>query len=119
MPYSPFHSAFPEIAENETRTVTLQKPWLGLAPDAYTFLEMYCDESGCDCRRVFFHVVSAREKNAVAEITYGWEKRDFYKKWMGDDDPVVIDTLKGPALNLASPQSPVAPQLLDLFGKVL
>ncbi len=38
---------------------------------------------------------------------------------MGDDDPRIINDLTGPALNLASPQSNIAPALLDLFSKVL
>ena len=52
-------------------------------------------------------------------IAYGWENRDFYKKWMGKDYPGVIDELKGPMLNSASPQSSLAPQLVDLFRKML
>lgn len=49
----------------------------------------------------------------------GWEDRNFYVKWMGDDEPEVIESLKGPALNLSSPQSKLAPAVLELFQKVL
>ncbi len=120
MSYSSFHSRFPEIAERETRTVTLFKHAdFNLPPAHYSFLEMFCDEPGCDCRRAFFAVVSSLEHETKAVIAWGWEEREFYAKWMGDNSPNVIDELKGPALNLASPQSNLAPALLELFREVL
>jgi hypothetical protein len=87
MPYVPFHNLFPEIAEKETRTVTvLRKTEDGLPPGEYAFLELFCDEPGCDCRRVFFCVISSRRRDVQCVIAYGWEDRDFYVRWMGDDD---------------------------------
>ena len=120
MPYSLFHSRFPEIAERETRTVTLlDHSDFDLPAAHYYFLEMFCDEPGCDCRRVFFSVVSSLQNDILAVIAWGWEDRDFYMKWMGDSDPHTISSLIGPALNLASPQSKHAPALLNLFREVL
>jgi hypothetical protein len=116
MPYSLFHSRFPKVAERETRTVTvINSADFNLPPARYSFLEMFCDEPGCDCRRVFFSVVSSLQKDIQAVITWGWEEREFYVTWMGNDDPRMIRDLIGPALNLASPQSNIAPALLDLF----
>ena len=120
MPYSLFHSRFPDVAERETRTITvIDSADFNLPPARYSFLEMFCDEPGCDCRRVFFSVVSSIQKDIQAVITWGWEEREFYVTWMGDDDPRIIRDLIGPALNLASQQSNIAPALLDLFRKVL
>jgi hypothetical protein len=88
MPYSSFHSRFPEIAERETRTVTLlELSDFNLPPAHYSFLEMFCDEPGCDCRRAFFSVVSSLQQDIKAVIAWGWEEREFYAKWMGDNDP--------------------------------
>jgi hypothetical protein len=55
MPYVLLHNYFPELAGRETRSVTVPpgSP-LGLPPGEYGFLETYCDEPGCDCRRVMF-----------------------------------------------------------------
>ena len=120
MPYVAFHLFFPEIAEKETRTVTvLRKTGDGLPPGDYSFLELFCDEPACDCRRVFLSVISSRRKMLECVIAYGWESRDFYVRWMGDDEPVVIDTLHGASLNMTSPQSDLAPAILELFKKVL
>ena len=120
MPYVAFHSRFPEIAERETRSVTLLcRSDAGLPAGDYGFLEMFCDEPQCDCRRVFFYVISSRRRDVEAVIAYGWESREFYARWMRDDDPSTIAALKGPSLNLCSPQSKIAPAILDLFRNLL
>ena len=120
MPYAMFSSYFPDVAERETRMiiVTDGSPF-GLPPAEYAFLEMYCDEKGCDCRRVFWSVFTSQRMDIVAVIAYGWEPEDFYAGWLGDDDPLVIKELKGPALNMASPQSDLAPGILKLVEDVL
>jgi hypothetical protein len=108
MPYTSFFSEFPDIAERETRNVTLTQACHSLPADTYTFVELYCDERGCDCRRVLLNVVSPSSNKILAVIAYGWESRDYYIKWMGDDDSLVIDSLMGPTLNMMSPQTAVA-----------
>ena len=119
MPYAMFFQHFPEIADRETRAVMLLQKSSGLAPGDYSLLEMFCDEADCDCRRVMFCVVSSHTKDVEAVVGYGWESRDFYAKWMHDDDPDVIDELRGPILNLASPQSKLAPAILELIETVV
>jgi hypothetical protein len=118
MPYAPFHERFPEIAEKETRMVTtINHP--ELPQDEYGLIELYCDEPGCDCRRVMFNVHSLQQREPLAVIAYGWESKEFYAKWFGDDDPEIINELKGPALNAWSRQSNLAPALLRTVTQVL
>jgi hypothetical protein len=118
MPYASFHERFPEIAEKETRAITvLNNP--ELPNDTYGLTEAYCDELECNCRRVFFNVISFKQKKLLATIAFGWEHEKYYAKWMGDNDPRTIKDLKGPALNLASPQSKLAPALLNQIKVVL
>ncbi len=116
--YVPFFEFFPEIAENETRVLT------NLSDDSlpkgeFGYLESFCNEPGCDCRRVFLNVTNARDGKLMAVIAYGWEKKQFYVDWFGDNDPQMISELKGPALNMASPQSKYAPAFLQFFKEVL
>ena len=118
MSYAPFHDKFPDIAENETRSLIIHSD-SELPDDIYIFTEAYCDEQNCDCRRVFFNVLSENTKKLLAVITYGWEKRQYYIDWMGDNNPNVIDTLVGLGLNLTSPQSRLAQALLAKIGFVL
>lgn len=115
MPYDYFYTLFPEVAAQETRTVTiLPGSNVPLPPDEYGFAEMFCDEDHCDCRRVFLSVFSRRRGQLEAVIAFGWEPREFYVRWFGDDDPEIIDSLLGPCLNLGSPQSKLAPTLLHV-----
>jgi hypothetical protein len=121
MPFESFYDRFPEIAMKETREIIILNPQGSNLPRGnYSFVEMYCNEAGCDCRRVFFSVFSSHRKKLEAVITYGWEEVDYYADWLiYSDDPEEIAELKGPALNSISPQSEYAPALLELFKKSL
>lgn len=118
MPYTSFAERFPELALRETRTlIAINDPQL--PPGNYALIEQYCDEPGCDCRRVFLNVFREQTRTFEAVIAYGWESREFYVKWMGDDDPRVLDSLQGPALNLASQTTPLSDVLLERVKTVL
>jgi len=118
MPYAPFQERFPKIAAKETRAITiLNNP--ELPSDTYGLIEAYCDELDCDCRRVFLNVISTNQKKLLATIAFGWERKKYYAKWMGDNDPKTIRDIKGPVLNLASTQSKLAPALLKQIKVVL
>jgi hypothetical protein len=120
MPYVQFHQRFPKIAERETRSVMIMREnEYGLPIADYGFLEFFCDEPGCDCRRVFLYVISSPRGAVEAVIAYGWESRGFYAKWLRSSDKRDIDELQGPVLNLLSPQSKIAPALLNLFKDAL
>ncbi len=118
MPYQPLHERFPEKAWKETRSFTT-RGFPELPDDEYGLIEAYCNEPNCDCRRVFFNVVSRKKERIVAVVAYGWESRDYYVRWFGRDEPAVIEELKGPALNSASHQSKFAPALLDAVAEIL
>ena len=121
MPYQLFHDLFPEMPEEETRSVTVfgDRSETGLPPGQYAFCEMFCNERGCDCRRVFLYVVASFRKGPEAVIAWGWESPEFYANWMGDDDPQMIAELMGPCLNLGSPQTELARALLHFVRNVL
>jgi hypothetical protein len=120
MLYAFFYELCPELAESETRTITiLDDSSLSLPAGDYSLLEMFCNERKCDCRRVFFYVVSSLTDDVVAVIAWGWESKKFYAKWMRDDDPEVIKELQGPMLNIGSPQSSLAPAILDLVNDII
>lgn len=116
--YQPFFELFPHVAERETRTLTtFNHP--ELPADEYALIEAYCNEPGCDCRRVFLNVASRRRQKIEAVIAYGWESKKFYANWLGFNDPIVLKQLKGPALNPGSPQSELAPVLLREVTRIL
>lgn len=78
--YTAFHQKFPDIGVTETRTIIEIND--GRRGDTFLFLELYCDEVGCDCRRVFVQVDSVRELEArrpatLATLVYGWGGEQF------------------------------------------
>lgn len=121
MPYQLFYDLFPDMAGKETRTITVfgDRSKTGLPPGEYAFCEMFCNERGCDCRRVFFYVVASFRKRCEAVIAWGWESPEFYANWFHHDDPEVIADLMGPCLNIGSPRSELAGPILDLARSVL
>jgi hypothetical protein len=120
MPFVLFHERFPHVAEEETRTLILQEnSGLDLPTGDYSFLEMFCDEEGCDCRRVLFMVVSSDRPGIQAVINWGWEQESFYAKWMSGGNRSLAKDLKGPSLSFGSPQSGLAPAILEVVKGLL
>jgi hypothetical protein len=118
MPYELFYERFKEIAMKETRSIAIHtNP--GLPDDDYGFLEAYCNDENCDCRRVFFNVISRKRGEVVAVIAYGWEESAFYARWYRQNDPQIIREMQGPILNPSSNQSELAPALLNLARNTL
>jgi hypothetical protein len=117
MPFAPFYEHFLEVAREETRSLIVMKPEGRLPAGTYTLTEMFCDEEGCDCRRVVFQVWSDRGRperpDVVATISFGWEPESFYREWarfpLSKED---LDELKGPGLMRMAPQSEYAAKLL-------
>jgi hypothetical protein len=67
MPYAPFDEYFHELAETETRVLTIPTGGAGDLPaDSYVFRELFCNERNCDCRRVFFSVFSETQQRTEA-----------------------------------------------------
>ena len=119
MPFQLFHSLFPELAERETRSITvLPHSEHNLPPGQYGFLEMFCDEPGCDCRRAFFMVMASFRQQPQAFVAWGWEDLEFYRRWMHDDFMDARD-LQGPILNFGSPETELSPAILELARTVL
>jgi len=116
---APFFSRFPEVAAHETRTLQLLEPHAGLPAGEYGFLELYCNEPTCDCRRVLFQVCRADRPNQVlATINYGWESEDFYAQWLHGDRESARE-LATADLDPLNTQSKLSPALLELFRQIL
>ena len=124
MPFAPLHTYLPEIAKQEMRSISIfAANDFNLPPAEYGLVEMFCNEPGCDCRRVMFSVFSSLTEKIVAVISYGWESQQFYKKWFRYGNPLTVDELaiemQGPILSPMSPQSTHAPAILELVKTVV
>jgi hypothetical protein len=118
MPYAPFIEYFREIAEKETRSITIMRDDDVVPKGTYGLVEMYCDDINCDCRRVFIDVYDWERQKSMAYIAYGWANKKFYANWFGEDDPKIIRELQGPILNPGSPQSKYASAFLKIVNEV-
>jgi hypothetical protein len=118
----PFHSVLPELAQREVRCVHLEvAPGVasstGLAAGEYAFVEFYCDDLNCDCRRVFLQVIARDDQDKVlASINYGWEKESFYRKRLPWDPEAPMLITRG-SLDPMNQQSECAEALLELFQR--
>ena len=118
MPMIPFMERFPEVGARETRSVTVPQRQ-DLPEGEYGFVELYCNQPGCDCRRVMIDVLRPETgwSKVWATISYGWESLDFYRKWgEGNSDPI---DLKGPYLDPLNSQTKYSSALLNLFRFLL
>jgi hypothetical protein len=88
MEFVPFHKVLNEIAAKETRALIVRQETDGLPAGEYGFIDSYCSDPSCDCRRVFINVICSEgvlEGRHLAVIGYGWESLRFYKRWMRGD----------------------------------
>jgi hypothetical protein len=100
-----FYAVFPKLAETEVRTVTIPPGSdLGTPAGIYGFGESYCDEPGCDCRRVMISIISKRTRASVAHINMGFD---------ADGE------MAGPFLDPLNPQGPPAAALLRFFTHMI
>jgi hypothetical protein len=102
---SSFQVLFPDVAREETRTVHVLRPGdFDLPIDEYGFLESYCDEKDCDCRRVVISVFGFNQGKVLASIGLGFDSGE---------------AGAGPYLDPLCPQSIHSQDLLQLFTKVI
>ena len=103
--------------QHQVRTVGLkQSPHL---PDGdYTFVDTYCIDASCDCRRTLIQVL--HDGVHVSTIGFGWESPSFYNDWMGvtpDEDD--MPQLDGATIDISSPNK-VSPQsMIGFFDTLL
>mgnify|MGYP003922146035 FL=1 len=84
---------------HQIRTVTLNNsPQL---PDGeYTFIDGYCTNPGCDCRKTIIRII--HNDHHVATVDYGWESPKFYAKWGRIDDELSRE-MSGLSIDFMSP----------------
>lgn len=113
----PFIRRFPELGGRETRVATFMEG--GEIPGGkYNFVEYYCDDEACDCRRVIIRVIlDSPEPEIIASINYGWEEPEFYATWMGSEGEE--DEMSGAILEPLLPQSRHSRFFLRFFGEMI
>lgn len=100
----PFVTKFREVGEKETRVVHVLKSDGKMVPppDDYAFVELYCEDKNCDCRRVIITVLGQNSSKIMATISMGFDP---------EDDQA------GPFLDPLNEQSQYAQYFLETFLK--
>jgi len=115
--YERFVARFPEVGYAETRTAQVVGR-RDLPAGNYGFLELFCTDPACDCRRVIIQVIEEKAPDrVVATINYGWETLRFYRNWYHDEEGAA--ELVGASLEPLGKQGPHASTLLRLFEQLL
>jgi hypothetical protein len=94
----PYSVIFPEKSE-PVMALQLDRKTGKIPKGTYGFIEFYCTDKGCDCRRTTLFVLNTKMQEK-AIISMGFDP---------DDD------MAGPFLDELHEQSPFAGQLLDIF----
>jgi len=94
-----FHRHFPQLAEDETRYITLEGGPSDRPPGGqYVLVESYCTDPTCDCRRVLLNVLK-KDQGQVATIGFGFDR---------------TGPMPGPYHDPLNPQAEYAEEVLDL-----
>jgi hypothetical protein len=102
MSLQPYAVIFPENDE-PTATLQLDRKIGKIPKGAYGFIEFYCTDKGCDCRRTTLFVLNKKmQDKAVISMRF-------------DPD----DDMAGPFLDDFHKQSPYAGELLDIFVEMI
>jgi len=120
MPFVGLQEYVPDLVPAEIRSVKVVQA--GAIAKSYTFMELFCNEKACDCRRVFVQVVSddAGVRQPRATLSWGWEPEAFYRNWASFPlDAEDLEELRGPGLVRFAPQSEESDAILAHFRRLL
>lgn len=110
-----FASKFRQVAAEETRTIrVLERDDIPLGE--YGFLEYFCADPDCDCRRVMLQVTTP-DSRVWASISFGWENERFYRRWAHDSDHG--HEMAGASLDPLNRQSKFAEWFLVFFREMV
>jgi hypothetical protein len=119
MIFSSFFEEFPELVEREFRNIFVLDNGAHkyIPPGNYAFLELFCPNIDCDCRKVIINIVSVNPTKVWAILNYGWESEEYYKLWWGADSqhyrPMSGVTLDPPTKN------PLKNEFLAVFQDII
>ena len=74
----PLYEIEPELAERETRTITVIRTHDDLPEGTYGLIESFCPDPACDCRRVMLNIACKEqlERGYLTTINYGFDRDD-------------------------------------------
>lgn len=88
-------------------------------PDGeYTFVDTYCTDPGCDCRKTIIQVLL--DGKLVSLVNFGWESPKFYLRWLGSaTDRELAAEMSGVSIDFSSPDRVSRKGMLLLMNHLL
>ena len=88
-------------------------------PDGeYTFVDSYCTDNTCDCRKTIIQIM--HDGRIVSVVSFGWESPRFYLRWLGSaGDCELADEMSGLSIDLSSPDLVSPKGILLLLNHLL
>ena len=119
MEFIPFFHRHDSLAKHETRAVTLPEnnEW-DLPGGEYGFVESFCIDDACDCRKAMIAVCGGNPPYIQATIGYGWESAAFYTTWLHGDEEVGT-RMVGSYLEPGAQQSPASHKWLKIWNELI
>jgi hypothetical protein len=117
--FSSFFDEFPKLIESEFRNIFITDNgfYKHIPPGNYAFLEMYCVDANCDCRKVIIHVISADPFKTWAVLNYGWEPEAYYRAWWGKSH-LLYRPMSGVTFDPPT-KDPLKQEFLKIFEAIL
>ncbi len=86
--------------ECQIRTVSISAD--SYLPDGeYTFIDTYCTDNTCDCRKTIIQII--HDKKLVSVVSFGWESPTFYLRWLNSARLVELaKEMSGVSIDLTS-----------------
>lgn len=113
-----FFDTFPELIAKEFRNIFINNHPV-IPAGNYAFDEFYCQRLNCDCRKVMIRIITNNPYKIWAIINYGWESKEFYKKWFGGPEGDDYYKLMSGVSLEPHPNGAVTNALLEIFKEVL
>jgi hypothetical protein len=119
MRFLSFFDEFPELVKSEFRNIVVLNDGTHqyISPGNYAFLELFCPDINCDCRKVIINVISVNPTKTWAILNYGWESEDYYKKWWGKN-PLLYQPMTGVKFDPPT-NNPLKKEFLDVFQRII
>lgn len=115
---SPFLPAGEFIGDkHQVRAITITDNPM-LPSGAYSFIDFYCTDKDCDCRKAIIFVY--HQDQHVSTVNYGWENEKFHTDWMGaGDHDEVAREMSGLSLDWGSPDRVSPEGILNLMKHLM
>ncbi|MCF6313703.1 MAG: SEC-C domain-containing protein [Verrucomicrobiales bacterium] len=115
---APFESAGKLLGTDCPLRTTIIAGASDLPDGEYVFLDTYCTDNKCDCRKTIIQVF--HEDLLVSILSFGWESPKFYLRWLHNtQDREFAKEMSGLSIDHSSPNRVAPEAMLSLVDHLM